>query len=163
MKDCLDSSDEEDCGKKGFLKTIILKMEGAVPHSISFQLCVGRTVDAVLRVHACLLESCATGWFPAQTVVMNLQPAVRQRLTDATCYFELPQVMEKVASPHPSRCVCFSTGKSCSLNNGGCSDVCVQKAWGALCVCPVGYKLSPSGTVCEGATCLLISGFALKC
>lgn len=40
-------------------------MEGEAPDSISFQMCVGRTVEDVLREHACLLESCATAWLTA--------------------------------------------------------------------------------------------------
>ncbi|KAM7393106.1 hypothetical protein PAMA_007971 [Pampus argenteus] len=40
-------------------------------------------------------------------------------------------------------------GRVCSVNNGGCSHVCVDEPWGALCACPVGYKLSPNGAVCE--------------
>lgn len=82
--------------------------------------------------------------------------------------------MEKMVFLYLSRNICFPTGKSCSLNNGGCSHVCVDEAWGALCVCPVGYRLSPSGVVCEGVwhvidtpsntgcRSFLISGFAGK-
>ncbi|XP_031711305.1 low-density lipoprotein receptor-related protein 2-like [Anarrhichthys ocellatus] len=40
-------------------------------------------------------------------------------------------------------------GRVCSTNNGGCSHVCVDAPWGALCACPVGYKLSPNGAVCQ--------------
>lgn len=47
--------------------------------------------------------------------------------------------------------ISVSTGKSCSLNNGGCSHECVDKDWGALCLCPLGFKLSSNGAVCEGA------------
>ncbi|XP_028456831.1 low-density lipoprotein receptor-related protein 2 isoform X2 [Perca flavescens] len=43
----------------------------------------------------------------------------------------------------------ITCGRLCSINNGGCSHVCVDESWGALCVCPVGYKLSPNGAVCE--------------
>lgn len=49
-----------------------------------------------------------------------------------------------------------SAGGVCSVNNGGCSHVCVDEAWGTLCVCPIGYKLSPNGTVCEGVTWRLL-------
>lgn len=59
-------------------------MEGEVPAAISFQMCVGRAVEAVLREHACLLESCATESLTAQMVVMNLQPAVSQRWMTTT-------------------------------------------------------------------------------
>ncbi|XP_027134468.1 low-density lipoprotein receptor-related protein 2 isoform X7 [Larimichthys crocea] len=43
----------------------------------------------------------------------------------------------------------ITCGRICSMNNGGCSHVCVDEAWGALCACPSGYKLSPNGAVCE--------------
>ncbi|XP_037609246.1 low-density lipoprotein receptor-related protein 2-like isoform X5 [Sebastes umbrosus] len=43
----------------------------------------------------------------------------------------------------------ITCGRICNMNNGGCSHVCVDEPWGALCTCPVGYKLSPNGAVCE--------------
>ncbi|KAM8744391.1 uncharacterized protein AB9X84_018373 isoform 3-T3 [Acanthopagrus schlegelii] len=43
----------------------------------------------------------------------------------------------------------ITCGRICSINNGGCSHVCVDEDWGALCACPDGYKLSPNGAVCE--------------
>ncbi|CAJ1071213.1 low-density lipoprotein receptor-related protein 2-like isoform X1 [Xyrichtys novacula] len=43
----------------------------------------------------------------------------------------------------------ITCGRTCSKNNGGCSHVCVDEAWGALCACPDGYKLSANGAVCE--------------
>ncbi|XP_031154061.1 low-density lipoprotein receptor-related protein 2-like isoform X3 [Sander lucioperca] len=43
----------------------------------------------------------------------------------------------------------ITCGRLCSINNGGCSHVCVDESWGALCACPVGYKLAPNGAVCE--------------
>ncbi|XP_034564755.1 low-density lipoprotein receptor-related protein 2-like isoform X2 [Notolabrus celidotus] len=43
----------------------------------------------------------------------------------------------------------ITCGRICSKNNGGCSHVCVDEAWGALCACPDGYKLSTNGAVCE--------------
>ncbi|XP_071323032.1 low-density lipoprotein receptor-related protein 2 isoform X2 [Trachinotus anak] len=43
----------------------------------------------------------------------------------------------------------ITCGRICSMNNGGCSHVCVDEPWGALCACPVGYKLSANGAVCE--------------
>nr|XP_020465476.1 very low-density lipoprotein receptor-like [Monopterus albus] len=43
----------------------------------------------------------------------------------------------------------ITCGHTCSVNNGGCSHMCVDEPWGALCACPVGYKLSPNGAVCE--------------
>lgn len=36
------------------------------------------------------------------------------------------------------------------MNNGGCSHMCVDRPWGALCVCPAGYQLSAGGAVCSG-------------
>ncbi|XP_033978973.1 low-density lipoprotein receptor-related protein 1B-like [Trematomus bernacchii] len=48
------------------------------------------------------------------------------------------------ASDEPITC-----GRICSMNNGGCSHVCVNEPWGALCTCPAGYKLSSNGAVCE--------------
>lgn len=47
-------------------------MDGEAPDSISFQMCVGRMAEIVLREHVCLLESCATERLTAQMVVMNL-------------------------------------------------------------------------------------------
>ncbi|KAM3599170.1 uncharacterized protein V6R79_001076 [Siganus canaliculatus] len=43
----------------------------------------------------------------------------------------------------------ITCGHVCSMNNGGCSHVCVDESWGALCACPAGYQLSPNGAVCE--------------
>ncbi|XP_038589289.1 very low-density lipoprotein receptor-like [Micropterus salmoides] len=43
----------------------------------------------------------------------------------------------------------ITCGRICSVKNGGCSHVCVDEAWGALCACPVGYKLSSNGAVCK--------------
>ncbi|XP_019713476.1 low-density lipoprotein receptor-related protein 2 isoform X2 [Hippocampus comes] len=40
-------------------------------------------------------------------------------------------------------------GQSCSVNNGGCSHMCVDQPWGALCTCPPGYKLDINGAVCK--------------
>ncbi|XP_058473588.1 low-density lipoprotein receptor-related protein 2-like isoform X1 [Solea solea] len=40
-------------------------------------------------------------------------------------------------------------GGVCSVNNGGCSHVCVDEPWGSLCACPVGYKLAANGAICE--------------
>ncbi|XP_061603255.1 low-density lipoprotein receptor-related protein 2 isoform X2 [Phyllopteryx taeniolatus] len=39
--------------------------------------------------------------------------------------------------------------QTCSVNNGGCSHVCTDESWGALCTCPPGYKLSINGAVCK--------------
>lgn len=52
-----------------------------------------------------------------------------------------PVMLSRVSPP---------AGRICSMNNGGCSHVCVDEAWGALCACPAGYKLSANGAVCEG-------------
>ncbi|XP_054468644.1 low-density lipoprotein receptor-related protein 2-like [Anoplopoma fimbria] len=43
----------------------------------------------------------------------------------------------------------ITCGRICSMNNGGCSHMCVDEPWGALCACPVGNKLSSNGAVCE--------------
>ncbi|XP_041666800.1 low-density lipoprotein receptor-related protein 2-like isoform X2 [Cheilinus undulatus] len=43
----------------------------------------------------------------------------------------------------------ITCGRICSKNNGGCSHVCVDEVWGALCACPDGFKLSANGAVCE--------------
>ncbi|KAK5851838.1 hypothetical protein PBY51_023361 [Eleginops maclovinus] len=43
----------------------------------------------------------------------------------------------------------ITCGRICSMNNGGCSHVCVDEPWGTLCTCPTGYKLSSNGAVCE--------------
>nr|XP_008280588.1 PREDICTED: low-density lipoprotein receptor-related protein 2-like [Stegastes partitus] len=48
------------------------------------------------------------------------------------------------SSDEPMTC-----GRICSMNNGGCSHVCTDEPWGALCSCPVGYKLSADGAACE--------------
>lgn len=52
-------------------------------------------------------------------------------------------------------------GRICSMNNGGCSHVCVDEPWGALCACPVGYKLSANGAVCQGVWGVKIRLFSL--
>ncbi|XP_042365557.1 low-density lipoprotein receptor-related protein 2-like [Plectropomus leopardus] len=43
----------------------------------------------------------------------------------------------------------LTCGRICSVNNGGCSHVCVDEPWGAQCACPAGYKLAPNGAVCK--------------
>ncbi|MED6263823.1 hypothetical protein CHARACLAT_008544, partial [Characodon lateralis] len=43
----------------------------------------------------------------------------------------------------------ITCGRICSRYNGGCSHVCTDESWGVRCVCPVGYKLSSNGAVCE--------------
>ncbi|XP_008323120.1 low-density lipoprotein receptor-related protein 2-like isoform X2 [Cynoglossus semilaevis] len=43
----------------------------------------------------------------------------------------------------------ITCGRTCSVNNGGCSHVCVDESWGTLCACPGGYKLSSNGAICE--------------
>ncbi|XP_061656895.1 low-density lipoprotein receptor-related protein 2 isoform X2 [Syngnathoides biaculeatus] len=39
--------------------------------------------------------------------------------------------------------------QTCSVNNGGCSHMCTDEPWGALCTCPGGYKLSINGAFCQ--------------
>lgn len=51
-------------------------------------------------------------------------------------------------------------GRICSVKNGGCSHVCVDEAWGALCACPVGYKLSSNGAVCKGVWSMKMTLFS---
>ena len=55
--------------------------------------------------------------------------------------FSNVELMLHIASP---------AGRICMMNNGGCSHLCVDETWGTQCDCPVGYKLSPNGAVCEG-------------
>ncbi|KAM8828744.1 uncharacterized protein AB9W97_004546 [Spinachia spinachia] len=43
----------------------------------------------------------------------------------------------------------ITCGRVCSLDNGGCSHECVDEPRGARCACPVGYKRSPGGAVCD--------------
>ncbi|XP_061782869.1 uncharacterized protein [Nerophis lumbriciformis] len=43
----------------------------------------------------------------------------------------------------------ITCGHTCSVNNGGCSHLCVDETWGALCTCPAGYELSVNGAVCK--------------
>ncbi|XP_038154914.1 low-density lipoprotein receptor-like [Cyprinodon tularosa] len=43
----------------------------------------------------------------------------------------------------------ITCSRTCSMSNGGCSHVCKDESWGVQCICPVGYKLSPNGAVCE--------------
>ncbi|KAM9793487.1 uncharacterized protein ACBT44_017953 isoform 4-T4 [Syngnathus typhle] len=43
----------------------------------------------------------------------------------------------------------ITCGETCSVKNGGCSHVCVEESWGALCTCPPGYKLDVNGAVCK--------------
>uniref|UniRef100_A0AAQ5ZPW7 EGF-like domain-containing protein n=1 Tax=Amphiprion ocellaris TaxID=80972 RepID=A0AAQ5ZPW7_AMPOC len=43
----------------------------------------------------------------------------------------------------------ITCGRICSMNNGGCSHVCTDESWGALCSCPAGFMLSAHGAACE--------------
>lgn len=71
------------------------------------------------------------------------------QITDGNCLY-------LTATPSPNYVIQYiafgapPAGRICSINNGGCSHVCVDEDWGALCACPDGYKLSPNGAVCEG-------------
>ncbi|MBN3319272.1 LRP4 protein, partial [Atractosteus spatula] len=40
-------------------------------------------------------------------------------------------------------------GQTCADANGGCSHTCTDGPQGALCSCPGGWKLSSNGTICE--------------
>lgn len=47
----------------------------------------------------------------------------------------------------------------CALNNGGCSDICVQGPFGAQCVCRPGYQLLNDSKTCDDINECLIPGF----
>ncbi|KAK0146060.1 Low-density lipoprotein receptor-related protein 2 [Merluccius polli] len=47
----------------------------------------------------------------------------------------------------------------CALNNGGCSNGCVQGPFGAQCTCPEGYQLLNDSKTCEDVDECLIPGF----
>ncbi|KAK2818981.1 hypothetical protein Q5P01_024542 [Channa striata] len=43
----------------------------------------------------------------------------------------------------------ITCGRICSMNNGGCSHVCLEEHWGTVCACHTGYKLASNGVLCE--------------
>ncbi|XP_028318085.1 low-density lipoprotein receptor-related protein 2 isoform X3 [Gouania willdenowi] len=43
----------------------------------------------------------------------------------------------------------ITCGHVCSNNNGGCSHMCAEQPWGALCSCRDGFKLSANGALCD--------------
>lgn len=47
----------------------------------------------------------------------------------------------------------------CILNNGGCSDGCIQGPFGAQCFCPSGFQLLNDSKTCEDINECLIPGF----
>lgn len=47
----------------------------------------------------------------------------------------------------------------CSLNNGGCSDGCIQGPFGAECTCQPGYQLLNDSKTCDDIDECLIPGF----
>lgn len=47
----------------------------------------------------------------------------------------------------------------CALNNGGCSDLCIQGPFGAECICPSGFQLLNDSKTCEDINECLIPGF----
>lgn len=47
----------------------------------------------------------------------------------------------------------------CALNNGGCSDDCIQGPFGAECICKPGYQLLNDSKTCEDINECLIPGF----
>ncbi|XP_047465711.1 low-density lipoprotein receptor-related protein 2 [Mugil cephalus] len=47
----------------------------------------------------------------------------------------------------------------CALNNGGCSDDCVQGPFGAQCTCPPGFQLLNDSKTCDDINECMIPGF----
>lgn len=47
----------------------------------------------------------------------------------------------------------------CTLDNGGCSDGCIQGPFGAQCFCETGYQLLNDSKTCEDIDECLIPGF----
>uniref|UniRef100_A0AAQ5Z5D7 Low-density lipoprotein receptor-related protein 2 n=1 Tax=Amphiprion ocellaris TaxID=80972 RepID=A0AAQ5Z5D7_AMPOC len=47
----------------------------------------------------------------------------------------------------------------CALNNGGCSDGCIQGPFGAECTCPPGFQLLNDSKTCDDINECLIPGF----
>ncbi|XP_015230707.1 PREDICTED: low-density lipoprotein receptor-related protein 2-like [Cyprinodon variegatus] len=47
----------------------------------------------------------------------------------------------------------------CALNNGGCSDDCIQGPFGAECTCPPGFQLLNDSKTCDDINECLIPGF----
>lgn len=47
----------------------------------------------------------------------------------------------------------------CALNNGGCSDGCIQGPHGAQCTCTPGYQLLNDSKTCDDINECLIPGF----
>lgn len=118
-----------------------------------------RIVYVVLRGHVYLRKSGAMGRFTVQMAAMSPSPAVGSEKNHRPATNGLKLSPSHSLTDVVQRDVCvlvllnhvaFPAGRICSLNNGGCSHMCADEAWGALCSCPVGYKLSPNGAVCEG-------------
>lgn len=49
--------------------------------------------------------------------------------------------------------------EDCALNNGGCSDGCIQGPFGAQCTCPQGFQLLNDSKTCDDINECLIPGF----
>uniref|UniRef100_A0A3B3E196 Low-density lipoprotein receptor-related protein 2 n=1 Tax=Oryzias melastigma TaxID=30732 RepID=A0A3B3E196_ORYME len=49
--------------------------------------------------------------------------------------------------------------EDCALNNGGCSDGCIQGPFGAECTCPPGFQLLNDSKTCDDINECLIPGF----
>lgn len=116
--------------------------------SLLSQVSAVTTMYAVLTGPVCLLKTGVTGRFTAQTAATSPSPAVglrRCRLHYNDLYLASGARTSVILSQ-----ISLPAGRICSMNNGGCSHVCVDEAWGALCSCPAGYELSPNGAVCEG-------------
>uniref|UniRef100_H2LL78 Low density lipoprotein receptor-related protein 2b n=1 Tax=Oryzias latipes TaxID=8090 RepID=H2LL78_ORYLA len=53
----------------------------------------------------------------------------------------------------------FTYQEDCALNNGGCSDGCIQSPFGAQCTCPPGFQLLNDSKTCDDINECLIPGF----
>ena len=81
--------------------------------------------------------------------------------SDGTSY-HLPERMKfrKKLTPmdikvfEPMRQIAGTSG--CSVNNGGCSDLCLAKPGGYTCSCPTGIKLLNNRTCADGYNQLLL-------
>lgn len=58
--------------------------------------------------------------------------------------------IDRLPGPHlcPYLC-CPPDQESCTDNNAGCTDGCIQGPFGAQCTCPVGFQLTNDSKTCE--------------